>query len=165
MENIIKDFLRSSIKNDFSDFSFDEAFQEFEYYLKRNLTMHGFCEAGEFIDSYKEFINSDYINIDAFTLHTDYITIDKDDIFEIICKGIQDKLKENFKELKSYLIDLLERIENRPEDTPENLKDLIILFDECIHAQHETGYIVDDCNIEEIKEEIELEYKNNILVY
>lgn len=160
MEDIIRDFLECSIKKDFSDFDFDDAFYQFGCYLNDKLIEHGFCDEEAFIDKYiermKDFGYED--NATYFTLSTNYIYISQDEVLEAIAKLHYKKAIEAFSGLKSYkiLVELREKLYNW--DSLSECE-LIQLFDECIHSQHETGSII-DCDIEKMKKELDKKYEN-----
>ncbi len=160
MDDHIRDFLECSIKQDFSDFDFDTAFYDFYYLLNDKLIHHGFCDEETFIDKYVETMNDFGFDgdVENFTLSNNYIHISNYDVLEAIAKMHYEKSIDAFANLESFQIldKLRDKLDNR-SNLEEN--ELIQLFDECIHAQHETGSIC-EVDIEQLKQKLDKKYEN-----
>jgi cellobiose phosphorylase len=150
-ESIIRGFLTLSALNRMNEFDFENAFEYLKNPIKNKLIEHGQCEYEDFEDNASYiycYSDSDY---EVFTRRTDYINISIEDVKEAILKMQYKKLNETFDGCFTHLEDLIERI----KDLPKNEKDLVVLFDEVIHAQHTTGYIFEDLDIENIKQDLD----------
>ena len=165
MENMIKEFLRCSIKNDFSKFDFQEFFDEFKPVLHEKLTAHGlttFEDYSEMIESYGGF-DDEYLQ--QFTIKTDYVYYSEEDVKQAILRGQYEAVKKAFTSMFGALEDLYKKLDNGISLDALSLKDKIILFDECIHAEHCNGDVLDNLNesIDDIKAEIDQEYADGLL--
>jgi hypothetical protein len=148
------------MKKDFSDFDFDEAFYRFYFFLNHKLVEHGFCNEDEFIERYIDMAEQtgDDEGASFFTIKTYYWHIDKYEVLTAIAAMVYKKAIDAFSHLESFQIldELRDKLDNR-SNLEEN--ELILLFDECIHAQHETGSIC-DVDIERLKQELDKKYEN-----
>ena len=166
MENMIKEFLRCSIRNEFVGFDFQAFFDDFKLILHEKLTAHGlttFEDYADLIEGYGVFSDSD---LEMFTLKTDYVYYGEEDVKNAILKGQYEAVKKAFENTFEDLEDLYKKLDNGISLDALPLKDKIILFDECIHAEHCNGDILDnlDQSIEDIKEEIDKEYADGLLL-
>jgi hypothetical protein len=161
MENIIKKFWKCSLQSNFANFDFDEAFDEYRPYLQSNCVSHG-------LGSFEEYC--DYIE-DTYGLETlenempdmlvwEYITFFKYDAMMAALKAHWEAGKKWFETdpVHGELAELLEKIQ------PYNLASLtepqlITLFDECIHAEHCNGLILDGIDLDDLRQEAEEEYQ------
>lgn len=162
MEDIIRDFWRASLRCDFSEFDWDEAFTEFEIPLAENVISHGLGTFEEFQDCYDNLygLNSMECDIpDWATYETDWGYFSDVDACEVLLRAKWQFMRNNFESnVHGDLRDLRERIqcENRKgKSEPE----LIALFDECIHAEHATGMILEDVDIDDLRDEAEDEWQ------
>ena len=161
MDQIIIDFWKCSLSSDYSDFDFDAAFDEFEPALRFNCTVHGQTTLEEFIQHHDEYYGLNDLECgiaDAFTIDNMWIRFTDVDVVEAILKAKFEKFREVFgNNIHGDLAELLERIqpENRPKQTPQ----LIELFDECIHAEHCNGMIIEDVDLDDLRAQAEEEHK------
>jgi predicted transcriptional regulator len=161
MENIVKDFLKCSIENkkdSFNNFDFTEFFDEFQYMLKDKLNQHGLLSLNDYIEYQEEMGIYNPADLQCFTITTNYININTNDIYTNILEFQYNKLREEFENYNEF--QTLKQLYNKVIEWEliTDLKKLIFLVDECIHAQHVTGDIL-DIDIEELKEELEQELK------
>jgi len=157
----IKDFLRASITNDLKNYDFEDFFTDFMPLLERKLAEHGLLEFEDYLNHAEEFYSFD--DLEQYTIKTNYIHFDNQNIKDAILKGQFEALKKVFSKLGTFqdLKVLHSKLLSREK---LKLKEKIFLLDECIHAEHVTGAIIEDCNINDLKEDIEQEYKDGILV-
>jgi len=162
MEDIIKDFFNCSLKNDFSDFDFDYAFEEYVPYLHRNNMEHGLCEFDEYLDNLEELEYLDQVDVSALVVETVWCHIGEAELVEGLAKTQWELLKRQFEQCGTHseLYDLEQRVENRGTNlsTPQ----LVTLFDECIHAEHCNGFILEDVDLDDLREEVEEERKEHV---
>lgn len=161
MEDIILNFWKCSLNNDFSDFDWDEAFNEYYPYLENNCIQHG---QGTF-EQYLDFIDSIYsldsmendIPEDWSIIQNDFMYTSKSQQVRNLLKYQYDCLREDYEnDIHAENAKLLKEIDNRKGlSQPE----LIQLFDKCIHAQHISGNILEDIDIESLREDAESEYE------
>jgi len=153
-ESIIRGFLLHSCLNRMGEFDFQQAFEYLLNPIESKLYEHAQCDYDTFLQYYDDMFYHENSDFEKFTYQTDYINIDVDDVKEAISKMHYEKSKNAFDGLFDNLIDLKERIENLDNLTEQ---ERIILFDEVIHAQHVTGDIFDDIDIELIKRDLDVE--------
>jgi hypothetical protein len=160
MEDIIREFWRCSLRSDFSEFDWDEAFDTFEPYLARNVIAHGLGTFEEFRDYYDEIygLNSMECDIpDWAKYETNWGWFSDVDACEALLRGKWEFMRDCFgNNVHGDLADLRDRIGDR---RGLGQAELIQLFDECIHAQHATGDILEDVDIEDLRDEAEDEWK------
>lgn len=162
MDDIILEFWRCSLKNDFSEFDFDEAFDEFHPYLHRNCAGHGLCEFDDYRDYYDDICGLDILAQkmpQELLIDNCWWTFDEYDAVEAIIKALYERAKATFSGgIHGDNLKLLRRIEDRRGlTTPE----LVQLFDECIHAEHANGFILEDVDIDDLRSEAEEEYEDS----
>lgn len=150
MEQLIRNFFYASYKRDFSKFDFDDFFETFEMFLYDNLNGNAQLSFEEYLDWCEGISDKDSLR--DFVFDTDYTQITVDDLFLIIINNQYNKQRQNLSGMFDGLLELKQKIENRNELSEI---DLILLVDECIHAQHTSGDIIDDCNIHRIKKEVD----------
>ena len=155
-EEVIKHFWRCSIKQDFSSFDWEQAFDNLSGEIKRKLAEHGFLGYDEYVENEEGMGMWDKNDLNTFTNSTDYIQITEDDLIEAILKYKYQRFKVTFEDYSTFqdLHKLYNEIEAISVDDAEQ-KDLVILFDKLIHAEHETGLIL-DIDIEELRKEVEV---------
>lgn len=158
MEDIIKNFWLCSLKNDFSDFDWDEAFEEYYPRLYENCNVHGLCE----YESFKEYIEEMYGDLEETipewaVIKTDFTWIGENSAVNALITNMYEQLNSQYSEgVHGDNKELLDKIENRGNMTePE----LIQLFDACIHAQHMTGDILEDIDVDDLRKDTEKEYE------
>lgn len=161
-DDVIREFWNCSITNDFSNFDFEEFFQNFEGLVIEKLDSHGYgtleayrvhMEKGESLDE----------SLPAWVKiqHDWGVWICETEIVDLI---LEHQMKIQRRDLPSAFDDLeelKERLENRDFDSskPEDLKQLILLFDSCIHAEHASGMILEN-DIDDLRAEAEQNWLN-----
>lgn len=159
MEDIIRNFLESSINGTLDEFDFDDAFGNANSYIYNKLAEHGLLEYDEFLQVEEDIWGMSRGNLEEYATHTKYISISIDDLYDVVMRYRYERFQKTFGKLNSFreLLDLYERINESPMGMM-SVAEKAILFDECIHAQHETGDIFEDVDIESIKAEIDAKY-------
>lgn len=159
MEDIIRDFLESSINGTLDEFDFDDAFSNANSYIYNKLAEHGLLDYDEFIQVEEDIWGINRGDLEEYATHTRYISISTEELYEVVMKYRYDRFRKTFIEFGSFreLLDLYERVGD-PSVGNMSIAEKAILFDECIHAQHETGDIFEDVDIESIKAEIDAKY-------
>lgn len=163
MEDTILEFWNCSLKSDFSEFDWDNAFDEYCPYLERNCIEHGqgtFEQYLDYMDSMYglETLEESVPDWAASYENNPWWYYSKYDAMINMIRAQYESLKENYRtNIHGENAKLLEKIDNRDNLTePE----LIQLFDECIHAQHVNGNILDDVDIESLREQAEQNWKD-----
>lgn len=166
MEEIILDFWRCSLKCDFSAFDWNNAFDSYEPYLRQNVVEHGLGTFEEYCDNFNDYYGEDTAAIQLESL--DWCCTSANNIWWQFSgyDALQAILKARWETARKYfennvhgdLADLLERIQEHNRQYLSTPK-LIELFDECIHAQHATGDILEDISIEDLREQAESEWQ------
>jgi len=159
MEEIIREFWLCSLNSDFSSFDWDEAFDEYEPMLAQNCIEHGLGTFEEFKDSLDNIYGLDSMSCDIpdwATYKCDWGWFDENDAMEALLLVKYNFMRKNFQNnVHGDNAELLERLRNRGGLSEPQL---IELFDECIHAQHATGNIIEDLDVDEIRSEVEEEW-------
>jgi hypothetical protein len=159
MDDIIRNFLESSIDGTLDEFDFDDAFSNANYYLYNKLAEHGLLDYDEFLQVEEDIWGTTRGDLEEYATRTGYISISVDELYDVVMKYRYNRFRKTFIEFGSFreLLDLYERINDSSMDDM-SIAEKAILFDECIHAQHETGDVFDDIDIESIKAEIDAKY-------
>lgn len=155
-ESIILNFWMHSVTHRMNEFKFLAAFAALKEPIEQKLNEHGLIDYEGFKDNEDGIY--DYSVLDQFATSTNYLHIDVEDIKEAVLKCRYDKMVEAFEGMGAFetLQELLDKIENVHGAT---LQYKIELFDEIIHAEHETGDIFDDVDIDTLREQAEEEIK------
>lgn len=159
IEETIKHFFRCSLCNYWDKFDFEKTFTNISYTIKNKLAEHGRLSLEDYIENEEQIMCVDKSVLNDFATSTNYICISMENIYDAIMEYKYNRYKDEFSGYSSY--DTLEEIYNKLLNISDEdeLGYKIELFDSCIHAQHETGNIFDDFNPDDIREEIEREYK------
>lgn len=156
MENMIKDFLRDSIKGNLELYDFEEFFNDFRNTLGYKLSEHGILGFDNFEERQEELY--DFSGLDQYEIITDYVYFSNEDVKNAILQAQYEVLKDTFEDDSTFQ-DLKVLYEKLEFTSNLSLEEKTLLFDSCIHAEHITGMILDDINMEDLKEEIEKEFK------
>ena len=155
-ESIIKNFWMHSVTNRMNEFDFATAFKSLREPIERKLNEHALLGYENFLEWYDEVFYHEQSNFEAFTYQTNYIYISVDDVREAIAKMHYEKSVEAFDGLGSF--ETLKEIYEDLNDWHGHSEEWKIkLFDKVIHAQHESGDIFEDCDIESLREKAEEE--------
>lgn len=141
MNEVIKSFWNCSINNDFSSFDFDDFFSDFLNKLKMKLSLHGKLT----LDDYIYYLNEYY----ALGVLRDFIYKGKhsgadfsiEDIKKSIFTPRYEFFRDKYKNNNAYdkLLLLYRKLKNHKRYSTKNK---ILLVDECIHAEHNNGNII-----------------------
>jgi hypothetical protein len=156
MNEAVGDFFRASIERRLDDYDFESVFEYASMIINQKLAGHGLTSYEEFYDDYNDMFGND-VDLSQYETHTDWIVISHEDIHEAILRYMYDVYKRTFSGMGAFQD--LQSLYNRMQNIyGMSTKERAILFDEVIHAQHVTGDIFEDLDIEAIKEEIDAEY-------
>jgi len=155
-EELIIDFYLCSLKNDWQEFDWDEAFIEFAGGIQEKLAEHGLTGYEDFRNREEDYGFVDKNILEPFSVCSHYVYFPVDDVFEAIMKAKYEAFQNAFGSMFSDLQEYLDQIQNIG---CFSLQEKITLFDNIIHAQHVNGNIFDDLNTEELKEAAEEMYK------
>lgn len=161
-QEVITRFWDCNIKQNYSNFDFIKAFESFESRIYQKVAEHGLLSYEDFEQAQDEIY--DYDCLEQLEQKTDYIQITKEDLKEAINKY---KFERNKKEFEDYssLQDLKKVYDKIQQAKCGELsqKENVLLFDEVMHTEHETGLIFeDDFNIEELRAEFEKGLKGGL---
>ena len=154
-EEVVKRFWVCNIKQDYKDFDFDLAFDGLKEPIIRKLDEHGLRGFEEYKEMEEDIYNYDCL--EELQQTTAYININKEDLKNALIKYKYERNKAEFEGYSGFndLKELLDKIENR---NGLSRFELVALFDRMIHAQHETGNIYDDVDLDKLKKEFEENY-------
>lgn len=149
MEERLESFFHLSLKGKIHLFDFDGFFKEFTSILHERLALNSQLT----FEEYKEWADGVYSKnpLEEYTIFTSWNSLTKDHIFEAVCRCQYNSQREALSGMYEDLLSLYKKLE-----TASNLSisDKVLLVDECIHAQHVTGEILEDCDPDEIRERV-----------
>ena len=155
-DDIIKEFWLCSLKQDFSEFDWDDAFNELRVPIEQKLAEHGLGDFDEFLEFQHDIGCYDLSQLESFTTCTDYIHLDENAIFEAIMRFKFEQFQDVFGGMFEDLEEMIEKIDKLNKlSEPEK----ILLFDSVIHAQHQSGDIFEDTDIESLRSDAESEWE------
>lgn len=157
-DDIVKEFYGHSLNGTMTDFDFQEAFDEMIGPLRRKLAEHGLLDYETFAEQMSEIYYESREAFKSFNIETNYIQIDGDEIADVVWKYVHGKFRETFGNMSQFedLTELYDEIQNA---NYEDTEAMTILFDKLIHAQHVSGDIYDDIDIEDLRQEVEDEWE------
>lgn len=147
-------FWMCSYYSKWNKFNFEKAFESFKYPIWSKLAIHGLLEYDDFKEVEEEYMDQFNINLSELVVHTDYVSFTENDIKDAILKKKYEIFEDAFSALDS-LIELENIYDEMQKSNNLGLQEKIQLFDKVIHAQHETGDIFDDIDIEGLRNEFE----------
>lgn len=155
-DSIIRNFWMHSAAMRMSEFDFNGAFEALSQPIRSKLIEHGLMSYDEFRDNEEGLM--DMSIFDQLESGTNYFSFTAEDAAEAIFKAKYEVMKDAFEGMGTFeeLQDLLDRIDSSDELSEQKK---IELFDNIIHAQHETGAIFDDVDMETLHEEVDEEIK------
>jgi SAM-dependent methyltransferase len=158
-EDCFKHFWRCSLNKNMNSFDFDKAFEFVLSEIKRKLAEHGLLSFEEFQENEEEIGYANADALETFEQCTTYIHIGREELLEAIQRHKYKRNRETFETFGSFQIlkGLYDQLQNFYS---LEQKEQVLLFDKCIHAEHETGMIF-DVDVEELRQEIEEEFKEN----
>lgn len=163
MESIVLEFWACSLRNDFSEFDWAQAFCEFEPYLDEKVRSHAQGTFEEYVEFHEEMYCMSTMECDIpdwAQYDTSWGCFSDNDAVLALLKAKYDYMHELFVDgPHGELADLRERIQF---DARKNLSqpELITLFDECIHAQHCNGDILEDFDVESLRDDAEAAWED-----
>ena len=148
-EEYIIEFYLCSLRNDFQGFCWGDMQDHFTPELQRKLDTHGQGAFG----AYQEWLDDIYGDMaylvpPEFTLKSNYTCFTAHNVVEAVQRAQYEALKDTFSDTFSHLQDYIDGM-GAVDQLP--LAERIELFDNIIHAQHETGDIYGDIDTEELK--------------
>lgn len=158
----IKEFFLCSLSYNFTNFDFSPVFEETERSLHRHLLEHG--QLGPVEDHGHEYFQEFFFypedSVSTFTVQNPWITIDAREVLQAISDHRYNRYRNWFKDWYSELEELYSQLQDRDELT---LHELIALYDSCIHAKHQTGWILQDVgDPDDIRADAEEEFKDSL---
>lgn len=153
IELTFEHFLRCSLLSSWEYFNWTLAFERPITTIRDKLASHGQLSFEDFQEYEEGYYCLD--DISNYAVSTPYIKICKDELHMALLEYRYNKFKQAFSGYFDNLLDILYKYEKLA-----SLKQFekIALFDTVIHAQHVTGEVFEDVNIEALKENIEQEY-------
>ncbi len=155
-DSIIRNFWMCSVTNRLNEFDFCRAFRQMTPKVEYKLSEHGLLEFEDFARRQDGLYN--FSPLENFAIQTNYIYLGIEEIKEAVLKCQYKALKDTFEGMSTFeeLQELLTELQNYHGATIEQKT---ILFDKLIHAQHETGMIFDDVDVDSLRNDIEAEIK------
>ena len=148
--SIVEGFIKLSALNRMGEFEFIRAFEYLGARVNDKLTEHAQgCTLEEFT-IYMDGMFYCGVDLSDFTVKTDYIYVGEADVLNAICRLHYEKSRQAFDGMFDDLLEIQEAL-NTITEGKEHVQTNVILFDRIIHAQHVTGDIFDDVDIEDMK--------------
>lgn len=159
-KTIVKQFFEASLYKHLDDFDFDNAFSVLGQHIYQKLVEHGLISFDAFKDFEEEIlcVSRDHHELSDYASETNYIYISVDDIHDAIMEYRYNKMRDTFKDYESFK-ELLQLHEDILNSKLNPTSDNVLLMERLIHAQHETGEIFEDFNPDDIRADVEAEYK------
>jgi len=156
IESVVKFFWVCSIEGKMEEFNFDDAFDLVRGEIAIKLNQHGLLDRDDCIENWNE---QDIIDLSTFadSISNDYITFDSEELQEVMFGYLCDKYKEEFYNYDSF-VTLMKIYKKLLKSYELSEREKVLLFDECIHAQHETGAIF-DVDMDDLHAEVDALYK------
>ena len=169
MFDYVEEFWIRSLEGTMIDFEFEKFFSNYEGYLWHRLAQHGYLSVNDYVDT-NEFDRGHIDSLpDWVTIHNPWISLTKSEIFDTIIELQMEVLRKQLPSEFDILKDLYDRLIVRDYDplNPEDLKILTALVDECIHAQHTSGFIVpefDQVDMDDLRDTIEKQDRDWVII-
>lgn len=157
-ESIIKCFWWHSVSMRLEEFDFDEAFESLSEPLQRKLDEHGLGSYEDFYQNQEDLCMYDF---SQFQIQTNFFYFGEEEAKEAIFKAMYEKYKNEFEGYGVFedLQEILDEIE-KPDLTTQQKNELM---DRIIHAQHVTGYIFEDIDMDALHKEVDEEMKEILI--
>lgn len=152
-EDSVKCFWANSINNTPEKFDFKENSKHFQGRLRSKLSEHGLLGKEEFVERMRG-IYGEREELSQWTQDTHWIKIYKDELRDVLNEHQWKKNKETFEDNPTFE-ELKETYDKSKGMEIKETSEKVSAFDSLIHAQHETGQVVQGVNIEELREEFE----------
>ena len=161
-EDLIKAFWKANIKQDYSNFDFIQACESLENPFYSKLAQHGFLGLDEFIDDEEQMGIYDYDCLTNIEQKTDYIQITKEELKKVIQEYKYKRNREEFLDMESIKdLKLIYDEIQKAKSGELTRKEMVFLIDKIIHAEHETGFVL-DLDITTLKRDFEEELKGGL---
>lgn len=169
-EEFIVAFWLASIKNDFSDFDFDEVFRYTKDVLKKHMNRYGYLSFEEFYNDYNYdnvlMLAEDYIYSYEWFAEKHEDTYYKNKVTREMAKDIYDMLNNDREESWAGVdptYDKLFEVYKELQNNPKILRGKIILMDKLVDLQHHRASIwVDNNKIWVDVEKLRNEFETNL---
>lgn len=151
-KEIIK-FWKCSMIHDYSDFDFTMFFEKFQNILLKKLATHGMSSFKDYMKYIKKFYEMNRLEHFVYISEHTNAKWDIDDLITLIFKPrylfFREKHVNNpkYEILQELYKDLIQW------NSTKSLDDNIILVDKCIHAQHNSGNLL-NLDIEELRKNV-----------
>ena len=156
VEDIVTAFWLCSACNRMNEFNFLAAYRGLRGQIECKLAEHGLLDFESFRESQESYIDFSYL--ENFTIQTDYVYFGFEDVKEAVLKAQYGKMKETFEDYPEFL-DLREILEDIDNICGATIEQKIQLFDRIIHAEHVTGMIFEDVEMDDLHNNVDDEIK------
>jgi len=156
-EELIVKFWQQHINGNIDNDLLDKIYDEFIYYLSDKLNEHGLLGFDDFYEYHSERLIYDICGFDKFTDNFCYTnelynySLTKDDVLEVLIKLKWEKCRDAFSQLESFK-KLIKLYEDFKGFYSKDKHEKVMLIDRLIHAQHETGDLIDSIDIPYLRE-------------
>lgn len=161
LEDVLVDFYYRSLhgtEQAFSGFDWEGLLSDLRNPLVTKLNEHGLTNVEDYIQNFRDIYGDISEDIpDVYTMQTDYIYFTKENAEEAILVAQYNHAKGTFGRYPEYK-ELKELIAEIDKSSRYSLKGLISLVDRIVHAEHVTGNIFEDINVEDLKAQAEEMY-------
>ena len=153
-EETIQWFWMCSWFDKWDRFNWSKAFESFKEPFRYKLAEHALLSYDDFREVEEDIWSMTGVDIDQLVVQTNYVTFSRDDVIDGILEKKYQIFQEAFLGMETFetLEGILDDINNHKK---LGLQEKIQLFDRIIHAEHESGKIIDDVDIEELRNEFE----------
>lgn len=152
-EDSVTCFWSNSINGTPEKFNFEENSRHFKGRLRSKLAEHGLRGKEEFVQI-QEHIYGERTELSQWTQRTPYINISEDELREELDEHQWKRNKETFEDHPTFE-ELQKTFQKSKDIESKETSEQVTAFDSLIHAQHETGQVVEEVDIEELREDFE----------
>lgn len=152
-EDSITCFWANSINRTPEKFDFESNSRHFRGRIRQKLSEHGLRGKEEFIRT-MEGIYGERTELHQWTQDTPWITITEDELRDVLDEHQWKRNRETFEDHPTFN-ELEKTFEKTRDIESKETSEKVSAFDSLIHAQHETGQVVQEVDIEELRENFE----------
>lgn len=149
----ITNYWNRSLMYDLNNFDFQRFFIAYRNALERKLSLHGVLS----FEKYVQYVN-DYYEVSILKgfehkcEHSDKV-FSYEEIVESIFKPRYNYFRKTYKNNKNYK--MLLKLYSDLIEFPKTEKENVLMMERCIHAQHNSGYIIGKIDIEKLRQDFE----------
>jgi len=149
LEEFVEKYFECVLKDDFSAFPLHSFFDVFEKTLYPKLALHGMLSFEDYLKCLDRYYNLEELkNFEYTSIHTKKTFTYESILHAVFYPRYKYFSKQNAK--KKPMTDMRE-LYSKLKNRPKTYSELVALLDECIHCVHNSGFLLNFSNIEEVR--------------